>query len=182
MVLNALNSPVTQLRGRVRGVDVSARFREVPCGPFAMPVYEQLDDHSCGFLAVLAVVRYFLPCVDPRDVLEAVQPSPEVGCGQDRVLKALRAFGITATFRDRLGMKSLAGLVQRGLSVIVTVWPEDYCCDHWTAVRWVNMARERIHLTNCEYAGRDGGMPWAEFGSMWHPHGCGIVCSLRVGG
>jgi hypothetical protein len=162
---------------------VWVRYRQVPnpvvpagASALDLPAYLQLDDHSCGFLAVLTVVRYFRPDVAHRAVLGAVRPSAEVGCDQAEVIRALQSFGISAAYRDRLGPRSLARLAAEGSPVIVTVWPEDYCCDHWTAVRGVDAGGARVYLTNCEYTGRDGGMPWDEFAAMWFPHGGGLIC------
>jgi hypothetical protein len=171
------------LQKTVCGGRVSAHFRELrrPRQPeggtlLALPAYKQLDDHSCGFLAVLTVVRYFHKDVAPMTVLRIVRPSAEAGCGQGCVLRSLRSFGITAAYRDRLGLRSLARLIAAGLPVIVTVWPEDYGCDHWSVVRGVDVADRKIYLTNCEYTGPDGGMPWADFTAMWWPYGGGLVC------
>src|SRR5947209_13476040 len=57
-----------------------------------LPAYQQLDDHSCGFIAALTVVQYFDPGVRPGDVLAAVRPSVDSGCDQRRLVRALRRF------------------------------------------------------------------------------------------
>jgi hypothetical protein len=166
---------------------VSARYRKLPepslpagASVIALPAYPQRDSHSCGFLAVLTVVQYFRPDVAPGAVLEAVRPSVEAGCDQARVICALWDLGVVAVYRDHLGPRSLARLADQGLPVIVTVWPEDYGCDHWTVVRGVDVALARVYLTNCEYTGRDGGLAWDAFAAMWFPHGGGLICRFAV--
>jgi hypothetical protein len=175
-----------RLERRVQGKRVSAHFlrqrlRSSAPRLLALPAYRQLDGHSCGFLAVLTVVRHFAPHVRPEEVLAAVRPSPSSGCSQRGVVTALRRFGVTAEYREGLGLRRLHRLTRNGTPVIVTVWPEEYGCDHWAAVRGVDLRNGRVFLTNYEYTDADGGMPWRVFAVHRFPRGGGIVCTFSGG-
>jgi hypothetical protein len=142
-----------------------------------MPAFRQLDDHSCGFVAVLAVVKHFAPRASAKGVLEAVRPSEEFGCGQPRVVEALRAFGVRARYRADLDLARLHGLLGEGTPVVVTVWPKGWVCDHWTVVRGTDLAARRVYLVNhADGTTRRGGMSWRAFRSVWSPCGGGLVC------
>jgi hypothetical protein len=125
---------------------------------------------------VLTVVRYYRPRVSIREVLKAVRPSPEWGCGQKRVIDSLRAFGVRAGYRDDLNLAILHQLIGEGRPVIVTVEPGDWVCDHWCVVRGVDRERKRIHLVNGANTTRSGGMSWIDFRKEWSPVGGGLVC------
>ena len=157
------------------GGRVYARYREGR-RLFGMPNYRQLksDTHSCGFIAVLTVVHYFTTDVPPKDVLVAVRPAKESGCDQKRVIAALKQFGISAEYRDNLGPRRLRQLVEAGIPVLVTVYPEDWTSDHWTVVRSMS-EDDRVSLTNFEGCGPQG-MSWKDFTAVWYTRGEGLVC------
>jgi hypothetical protein len=173
----------------VRGEPVAADFSEDDCAKLrqkasrrllALPGYRQLDEHSCGFLAVLAVVHHFSPHVPSEDVLRVVRPSAANGCDQRRVVDSLRRHGVAAEYREGLGLRRLHGLMDRGAPVIVTMWPEWSACDHWTVVRGIDLDRERVFLTNYGPAADEGSMPWSQFVEDWYPRGGGLVCRELV--
>ena len=147
-------------------------------GMLDIPCYRQLDGHSCGFLAALAVVRYFAPRTPVAEVLRAVAPSSAWGCGQGLVVRSLKRFGIAAEERARLGLRTLRRLIAAETPVIVTLWPEGYSCDHWAVVRGLDLRRRRVFLTNYGdvAADADGSMAWTAFLAAWHPRGVGLVC------
>src|SRR5688572_1449757 len=115
---------VHDLRCRVRGRRVWSRFHTAwqAARPVMLdiPVYRQLDSHSCSFLAALAVVRYFAPQTPVLEVLRAVAPSSARGCGWQRLVRSLKRFGIVAGYRERLGPRTLRRLTADGKPVIVT--------------------------------------------------------------
>jgi hypothetical protein len=139
--------------------------------------YRQLDDHCCAFLAGLAVAKFFTHAIRTADVLDAFRPSPSSGCAARKMVLALAGSGIRTTFRSDLDLASLSRLLSAGTPVIVTVWPDDYACDHWTVVRGVDLEGRRVFLTNCEYADAVGGMNWDTFVSMWYDPGEGLLCA-----
>lgn len=145
-------------------------------GLLDLPGYWQTDDYSCGFVAALTVVHFFYPEIPADEVLASVRPSPEAGCDAKRVVKALAHFGIDATYRNDLGPKRLHRLAGKGLPVIVTVWPEDYGCDHWTVVRGIDLDARRIFLCNYSGVEADGGMAFDDFAAIWFGRGEGVVC------
>ena len=69
---------VHDLRRRIRGRRVWSRFYTAGArargAALAIPRYRQLDGHSCGFLAALAVVRYFAPRTPAAEVLNVWSP------------------------------------------------------------------------------------------------------------
>lgn len=175
------------IQTRIGGRRTSARFRvERPRGGrTSHPIsrVHQLDEHSCGFLAALMVIRYFDPTVSTRDVLATLLPSPARGCSQSEIRRALAHFGIRADYRERLGWARLLGLAKAGSPVIVTIHPEEWLSDHWTVVRGLRDRSRRILLSNpaprgYEYEGlaRDGSMSWSDFNGLWSPRGAGLVC------
>ena len=153
---------------------VSARFyvsrQPHHRGALPIPRYVQMDYHSCGFLAALAVVRHFHPGTSADEVLRVLRPSTASGCDHKQLVRGIRRLGVEAVYRERLGPERLRGLILSGYPVIVTVWPDDYLCDHWTVVRGV--VGGRVLLTNYGC----GSLPWSEFAGVWYPRGCGLVC------
>jgi hypothetical protein len=179
---------VHRLRRLVRGTYASSRFcvkgkRPAGAGVLGIPRYHQLDYHSCGFLAALAVVRHFAPETEADEVLRVVAPSPADGCGQRHLIRCLKRLGVTAVYRQGLGPRSLRRLTAAGTPVIVTVWPDEYSCDHWTVVRGLDKAARRIFLTNpanaVPYAAADGSLPWKKFLDIWYDRGEGLVCKRK---
>jgi hypothetical protein len=160
---------VHDLRCRVQGRRVSSRFytakEPAGAGMLDIPLYRQDDGHSCGFLATLAVVRYFAPQTPILEVLRAVAPSSVCECGRRHVVRCLKRFGIVPEYRERLGLRTLRRLIAHETPVIVTLWPEGYFCDHWTVVRGIDLRRRRVFLTNYGevVADADGSMAWTAF-------------------
>jgi hypothetical protein len=134
----------------------------------ALPNYRQTDSHSCGFVAALTVIHYFAPNTPVKAVRAAIGPTEEEGCDQDRMIRALKQFGITARYRDDLDTRELFRLTEEGTPAIVTIWPDNYCCDHWTVIRGI--AEDRISLANYGKVSLD------EFESVWFDQGEGLVC------
>jgi ABC-type bacteriocin/lantibiotic exporter with double-glycine peptidase domain len=155
---------------------VFSRFRVVRRDSLRMPRYRQHDDHSCGFLAALAVVHYFDPQVPAERVLAAVPASTDSGCDQRRLIRGLKRLGITSEYREGLGLLRLRRLLTAGKPVIVTVQPDWYTCDHWTAVRGVDCTGRRILLSNYNWLDENGALSWKEFASIWSPRGGALVC------
>jgi hypothetical protein len=91
--------------------------------------------------------------------------------------------GVTAVYRGDLGPRSLRRLTAGGTPVIVTIWPDEYSCDHWTVVRGLDRAARRIFLTNpanaVPYAAADGSLPWKAFLDIWYDRGEGLVCKRK---
>jgi hypothetical protein len=154
---------------------VSARYWRESCDT-GMPRYHQLDEHSCGFLAALAVIHHFAPQTPARKVLKAVAPSSTTGCDWRHLVRCLKSFGIAVTSRRRLGLRSLHHLLERRAVAIVTVWPEWSPCDHWSALRHVDVRRRRVFLSNYRYGDPDGGLGWDAFRALWCPRGEALLC------
>jgi hypothetical protein len=178
------------IQTRIGGRRTSAQFRvERPrVGRTSHPIsrVHQHDEHSCGFLAALMVIRYFDPTVSTRDVLAALLPSPVRGCRQRELIRALSQFGIRARYRERLGCSRLQGLAKAGCPVIITIHPDEWLSDHWTVVRGLRERSRRILLSNpgprgYEYEGlaQDGSMSWRDFKGIWSPRGAGLVCESK---
>jgi hypothetical protein len=162
---------------RFRGGGPFRSARATPTRSFVrLPKYEQVDRHSCGFLAVLTVVRCYWPGVSEEEVFRVVRPSKWAGCDRRGVVRALAEFGVDATFRSGLGLRSLFRCVAGGAPVIVTVWPEWSGSDHWTVVRGVDLREERVFLANFCGTDADGGMSWEGFSAVWFDRGEGLVC------
>jgi hypothetical protein len=171
---------VHDLSCRVEGKRVSARYhtawQSARPAMLDIPLYRQLDYHSCSFLAVLAVIRYFAPQTPVMEVLRAAAPSSSSGLGWQHLVRCLKRFGIVAEWRERLGLQTLRRLTADRKPVIVTVEPEGYVCDHWTVIRGVDLRTRRVHLTYYEYTDAEGSMEWAKFQLDCSPRGCGWVC------
>lgn len=111
-----------------------------------LPNYRQQDEHSCGFIAALTVVRHFYPDTSCRAVLQEVRPSIHHGVNRYSLMNGLAGLGISTTFRANICMVALQRYVRAGTPVIVSVWPEDWISDHWVVVQ--GFSPDRIHLTN----------------------------------
>lgn len=180
------------IQTRIGGRRTSAEFRvERPRAGRASHLISrvhQLDEHSCGFLAALMVIRYFDPTVSIRDVLAALLPSPVRGCSQREIIRALSQFGIRARYREGLGWVRLMKVAKAGCPVIVTIHPDEWLSDHWTVVRGLRERLRRILLSNpaprgYEYEGlaKDGSMSWNDFNRIWSPRSAGLVCESKKG-
>ncbi len=180
------------IQTRIGNRRTSAHFR-IECdrtggSPYPIPRVHQIDEHSCGFLAALTVVRYYDPSVPTRDVLEALMPSPTRGCSQQEMIRALKRFEIKARYFERLSWGALRGLADGGSCIIVTVQPEEWVSDHWTVVRGIEEWPEKTVIlsnpapTGYDYKGldKDGSMSWRDFNHVWWPRGAALVCSRRT--
>ena len=181
---------MTNIQIRIGGRRTSARFRVERQRPGRMPHpisrVHQIDEHSCGFLAALMVIRYFDSTVSTRDVLAALLPSRCEDARSERSSVRLSQFGIRARYRERLGWARLQGLAKAGCPVIITIHPDEWFCDHWTVVRGLKDRSRRILLSNpaprgYEYEGlaQDGSMSWSDFNGIWYPRGAGLVCESK---
>ncbi len=77
-------------------------------------------------------------------------------------------------YRSNLGPRRIRGLIEAGIPVLVSVYPEDWSSDHWTVVRRIS-DDDRISLTNYEGCG-PAGMSWKDFTAIWYTRGEGLVC------
>jgi hypothetical protein len=116
---------VYDIARKIQGRRISARFytekQAIRAGALDIPRYHQLDHHSCGFLAALAVVRCFNLKPRMEDVLAASMPAPSRGCDQNQMIRALKRLGITAAYRQWLGWPQIARELAERRPVIVTI-------------------------------------------------------------
>jgi hypothetical protein len=177
---------VHDLKCRIQGRRASSRFyiakQATRTGLLSIPDYHQLDIHSCGFLAALAVVRHFAPETEVDEVLRVVAPDPG-GCDRERLIGCLKELGVTAVYHEGLSRRRLLQLAAAGTPVILTVKPEGYW-DHWTVVRGLDRAARRIFLTNLkileyEFAAANCSLPWKRFLDIWYDPGEALVCKRK---
>ena len=128
--------------------------------------YHQEDDHSCGFLAALVVARFY-KAATAKEVLKAVRPKVSCGVDGDRMLCALRSLGLVAEYRDDLTLDDLRLLTLERVPVVLTIYHEEWGCDHWVVVKRVGL--NRVSLTN------NPSLSIPEFESQWFEHGEGII-------
>jgi hypothetical protein len=146
--------PHARKAGCVRYGPFSANYREKNRPPIRggdsipLPNYEQLDIHSCSFVAALTVVHHFDKGIPPVDVLKVVRTATDRGVGQRRLIKALRQLGIDAKYRDDLTIRNLRQYVKNGIPVIITVEPPGWVSDHWCVVRGFSKDGKTIWLSN----------------------------------
>lgn len=133
-----------------------------------LPNYKQKDDHSCGFVAALAVAHHFDKTVPPRDILKIVRPSKSGGINRYKLVKAFKQLGVKAQYKSNLNLGSLRSYVEKGIPVLVTIWPEDWSSDHWTAVQ--GFSDTRIYLSNYK------SLTFEQFKEEWFDKGEGLVC------
>jgi hypothetical protein len=137
--------------GRVRSgrfeVQYSTDKNEQIKGPHVcLTNYRQQDGSSCGFVAALTVVRHFKPDTPARDVLLAVRPEPDWGVNRVNLTASLETLGVHVGYRNDLTIDTLKAYVNKGIPVIVSVWPDEWINDHWVVVRGFD--DERVYLTN----------------------------------
>lgn len=130
--------------------------------------YKQQDDHSCGFVAALTLARYLAPDVSAKDVLKAVRPTKSGGIDGESLAGALKEIGVGTKFSKDLTIGKLRKAVEKGIPVLLTVYPEDWTSDHWTTVQGFD--DDRIYLTNYK------SLPIAQFKREWFDQGEGMLC------
>ncbi len=138
--------------------------------------YRQEDGYSCGYVAALSVVHYYDPNVPAREVRAAVRCNVDWGVDRHKLIKALNKLGVDAELRTDLAVDTLREFVERGIPVVVSVWPEDWYSDHWTVVQ--AFCDGLVYMTN------HGALPIDWFVREWSDmdmrsrggSGEGIVC------
>lgn len=135
--------------------------------------YKQHDDHSCSFVAAMAVAHHFDKSVSPKEVLKAVRPSKSGGMDRKGVQRGMRELGIEAKYVKDLTVAKLKKHVEAGTPVMLTVYPKDWTSDHYTVVQGFSEGGKRIHLSNYR------SMAVKEFEQEWFDKGEGLICTQR---
>ncbi len=143
------------------------RYRTLRRSP---PIFSQLDEESCGFLAALAVARRLKPSLSARRVEAAV---PSGAHDTVSLSNGLRALGFRTRLRWGLTRTALRELLLSRAVPLVTVWPDWSPCDHWTAV-WLAPAGW-ARLSNYCMTDSDGWLQWSEFRDVWYYPGESLV-------
>ena len=95
---NKTLSMITKLFSRVKGFRAMRAWsaRASRPGDVTLPVanYRQLDGYSCAAVSGFAVVKTFLPDADFGKFYDFVDPDPETGTSDWRLIKSLRKFGV----------------------------------------------------------------------------------------
>lgn len=130
--------------------------------------YRQKDDHSCSYVAALAVVHHFDRSVNPTDVLKSIRPTVTGGLSRGALRSGLKELGIDTKYKKNLTVADLRRHVNAGNPVMLTVFPKDWSSDHWTVVE--GFSGDRVHLSNHK------SMPIKQFKDEWYDKGEGLIC------
>ncbi len=142
--------------------------KRIPGSKIPLKNYKQCDYHSCGFVAALTVAQYLVPGTRAKTVLKVVRPGKSYGIDGEGMVEALKKLDVEATFRDDLSVPKLRAYVEKGIPVVLTVYPEDWSSDHWVVVQGFD--EDRIYLTNYK------SLSIAQFRKEWFEPGDGLVC------
>lgn len=137
----------------------------------AVPGYRQVRNYSCGYTAVLMVLRHFGSQV-AGDKLFAALGTTRDGTGQSAIIKVLRDQGLRAGVRYDIGFAD----VQRSISlgkVLIGYLADEH---HWVVLYGYGDNPQRVFVADpepgkvCEYV-------WQSYGERLG--GFAIVCSPR---
>lgn len=142
-----------------------------------LPPYRQIKFYTCGLVAGLIVFHFFFPRRSARTFSKRVAASPETGVGQQRLVAALRRSGIRVSIRNDLGFEDIAGAIDQGKPVIVTLSRGEE--DHWEVLGGYGRRPNRLFLWNESWFRTPACFSWREFRAQWEPVGLGLVCGRK---
>lgn len=149
-----------------------------------MPGYCQTDTYSCGFVAGLMAVHALHPRRSATRFYAQVSPHPVLGTANTRLIKALRATGVSVSERYDLDFERLAAEIADGAPVVTTIATEQDDTWHWVTLYGVGWRPQRVYMAGASTPGlgrifRDHEVPWPQFTWLWRPRGFGLVCRKR---
>lgn len=171
MLRRALTQKEKNKRGKALSIYSQERQPRMSGATLELPNYRQPDAHSCGFIAALTVVHYFNSYAPVEDVSLAIGPTKEQGCDRDRMVEALEKLNVKAEYANDLTIDKIEEYIGQDKPVIVTVYPENYSCDHWTVIRGIDKEKKVIYLSNYR------AMSLSSFKKEWYDPGEGLVCT-----
>jgi hypothetical protein len=140
--------------------------------------YRQTDSYSCGFAAALTVVHAWFPHKSIGRFYKEVNPHPEDGTSQTKLVKVLRENHVAVSVHDDLDFDKIAAIIEDRHPIIVTV-KRDGGDSHWVVIYGVGHSPRRVFIAGNTFPHRWIGRteyPWGEFYRMWYGIGEGLIC------
>jgi hypothetical protein len=142
-----------------------------------LPGYMQTNSYACGAITAAMIVHYFRRRMSFSKVYNAVNPSPEIGAGEARVVRGLRSCGLHVSIRKDLRFRDLRRAIDGGRPVMVHIINPGADCGHWIAVYGYARRPRRVFLATNGLPWLDSNrIAWGEFQRLWKPRGNGLIC------
>ena len=131
-------SMITKLFSRVKGFRAMRAWsaRALRPGDVTLPVanYRQLDGYSCAAVSGFAVVKTFHPDADFGKLYDLVDPDPEDGTSDWRLIKSLRKFGVRCGWVDEIpGFKYVRDCIDGKALILAGIYLGDRI-HHWVVI------------------------------------------------
>ena len=136
-----------------------------------VPGYRQSRNYSCGYAAVLMVLRYFEKTFTGQSIFDALGTA-RTGTGQSAIVRVLRRAGVSANVRYDMGFDRIVRSVSAG-KVLVSYLVDE---EHWVVLYGYGESPSRIYVADPE-PGKECEQEWPDYGERLG--GFAIVCSDR---
>jgi ABC-type bacteriocin/lantibiotic exporter with double-glycine peptidase domain len=142
-----------------------------------LPGYQQLDNYSCGAVAVAMVVKSLKPAMGFERIYAAVNPHREYGTATSRAIRAMSALGIRVSRKQSLRFDDICTAIDAGRPVMVCVTTSEKGTDHWVVIYGYGRRPNLVFVAGqgWPFIVRHR-MKWREFRRRWSPAGEGLVC------
>jgi len=135
-------------------------------GDVTLPVvnYKQLDDYSCAAVAGFSVVKTFHPGADFREFYDSIDPDPESGASDWRLVRSLRKFGIKCGWLDEIpSFKYIRACIDGKALILAGIHLGDDV-HHWVTIYGYGInPGKSVFLASCSGFFRPNRVRWEDF-------------------
>jgi hypothetical protein len=142
-----------------------------------VPGYRQTDSFGCGFAAGLMVLHAFKPRASLDRFYTSVAPNQDEGATPARIIRALRARGISARPRYDLGFAQIKRAIDAGKPIITLVKTPKANTEHWVVVYGYGLRPDRVFVAGHGVRSGNGPRRWAKYRRESARVAYGLVCS-----
>ena len=113
-MLNKLRNLIADATGvrYIEQVDLPAKNAVV----LSVPILVQVQDYTCGFVAIAAVIKALHPGANLDGLFDDVSASPQSGVSTTRLIHILRNRKVSVSVRRSLTMTGIRGAIDYGRS------------------------------------------------------------------
>lgn len=137
-----------------------------------VPGYRQSRNYSCGFAAVLMVIRYYQIPWTGESIFETLGTARD-GTGQTSMVDVLRQAGLSVNLRYDMGFERIVSSINSDKILISYLEDED----HWLVLYGYGRAPKRVFAADPE-PGKECEYLWSEYGERLGDFA--MVCSVRT--
>lgn len=144
-----------------------------------LPLVSQETDYSCGAAALLSVLKYWRAFDGGEKALYGVlRTTPADGTDPRKLAEGARAFGLTARWRENLGLADLRAALARGDTAILDIqawpdagavkvsWREDWDDGHYVVL--IAMDADYAYFMDPSSDGKYAYIALPELSDRWH--------------